>query len=374
MDWRRVAIRCVTGPVFLAVLARAEAGEAVVLRAGDGRFLRAAEDGSVRPGPWLPGEEETFELVPGEGDEVAIKAHHGRFLPADGREGTRLRPDCDGIDPGVRVEFALVPVGGNRVALKAHDGGGFVDFLDHDAKGPGAEAQDKPGPEETVEIFCVLQVPSLVCSGLALAIRGLVAEELADEEYDKVRKQRTRKYVELPAPTLRDLSRRKKHRVLSVTEEYHLKARLDAAPDVRISGMAYLKGYFEPGSGLLLFDAEARVPVAGRVRYKIPDVVSASTGYHTVVELSMMGEVRAEKSGDRLSLSPPELMDLRVKMHGLDLSNDVLHVVRRKIEDLANRELRRKKDEILRKANKTIARAVDATEFRHPLLEHLALP
>jgi hypothetical protein len=93
-----------------------------------------------------------------------------------------------------------------------------------------------------------------------------------------------------------------------------------------------------------------------------------------VVVLSAVGEVRTEKSGDGLSLHPPELLDLRVAMHRLDLSNDVLHVVRRGIEDLANHELRSRRAEIREKANKALAKAIEDVEFRHPLLSYLALP
>ena len=148
----------------------------------------------------------------------------------------------------------------------------------------------------------------------------------------------------------------------------------DCTPEIRIARVPCLKGYFEPGVDLLMFDVRASVPVSGRVRYKIPDALSASTGYRTVVALSAVGEVRAEKSAEGPSLNPPELVDLRVRMHRLDLSNDVLHVVRRGIEELANHELRDRRAEIRQKANKAIAKAIEEVDFRHPLLSHLGLP
>ena len=159
-----------------------------------------------------------------------------------------------------------------------------------------------------------------------------------------------------------------------MTEEYHLKARLDGEPSIEITQMVYLKNRFGRGSGLLMFAVRAGVPVHGRVRYKIPGTLSASTGFRTVVELDVVGEVGAEKSGDEVSLSPPELLELRVRTHGLDLSNDVLQVVRRGIEDLINRELRRKNDRIRRQANKSLHKALQTRQFRHPLFRYLGLP
>ncbi len=368
------AIGLLWGAVLLAVPAAAGAGQRVALKAGNGRFLRAADDGSVRADRLLPGEQETFELVPCEDDHFVLKARDGRFLTADGWDATRLRADSPRTEPGDRETFALVHVGENRVGMKARHFRDFVVFVGNSANRSDEDSQGGPGPGQTVEIFHVSEIPSWLCTGLATAIRGLVIEELAEEEYDKIRTKKKVKYIELPAPTLRNLRRKKRHRVLSMTEEYHLKARLDGAPSIRIARMPYLKGYFEPGFGLLTFDVQAAVPVSGRVRYKIPDALSASTGYQTVVWLSMLGEVRVEKSGDELSLSPPELVNLRVEIRGLDLSNDVLHVARRGIEDLANRELRHKNDHIRQKANKAISKAIQTTEFRHPLLRYLALP
>jgi hypothetical protein len=267
-----------------------------------------------------------------------------------------------------------VPIDGNRAAFKPGDGSEFVTIVDDNAKGPKATSAEKPGPGHTVEVFRAVEVPELVCTALGVAIAGLAEEELEGEEYVKTRKRKTRKYVDLPAPTFRNLGRMKRHRVVSFTEEYFVQARLDGTPEVRITRMTFLGGHFEPESGLLLFGAEARLPVAGRVRYKIPDAVSASTGYAMRVDLDMQGEVRVQKSDDGPSLNPPELRQLRVEMRQLELSNEVLHTVRHAIEDLANHELRRKRDEIRRKANRAIAKAVEKTEFRLPLLEHIALP
>ena len=415
MGGMRPAIARLTAAVLLALLASAEAGEKVALRATGGRFLRTAEDGTVRADRLIPGNEETFEWIAGEHGQVMLKAHNGRFLRAcpenagvpppggRGRENrhgspaeagtpttgnrisghplsvarpraSRLRADGPMAEPGDRETFNLVQVGGNRVGLKARHSGDFVVFLNRNGKTSGDSSPDAPGPDQTVEVYRISEVPAFVCTGLGLAIQSLVVKELEGEQYDKIRTKKRREYIELPAPTLRDPGRKKKHRLLSVTEQYHVQARLDGTPDVRIERVPCLKGHFQPGVDLLMFDVRASVPVSGRVRYKIPNALSASTGYRTVVALSAVGEVRAEKSDDGLSLNPPELLDLRVEASRLDLSNDVLHAVRRGIEDLANHELRSRRADIRAKANKAIAKAIEDVDFRHPLLSFLALP
>ncbi len=369
----RPAIPWFTAAIVLALLASAEAGDKVALRTTGGRFLRAAEDGTLRADRWIPGEEETFEWIPGEDGQVALKGCNGQFVSAAGPRARRLRADGPPTEPGDRETFTLVHVGGNSVGMKARQSDELVLFFDSDAKPSDDCPADAPSPGQTVEVFHISEIPAFVCTGLGLAIQSLVVKELEGEEYDKIRSKKRREYIKLPAPTLRNPGRKKRHRVLSMTEEYHVQARLDGTPDIRIARVPCLKGYFEQGVDLLMLDVRATVPVAGRVRYKIPHALSASTGYRTVVALSAVGEVRAEKSGEGPSLNPPELVDLRVEMHRLDLSNDVLHVVRRGIEDLANRELRSRRAEIREKANKAIAKAIEDVEFRHPLLSYLGL-
>ena len=68
------------------------------------------------------------------------------------------------------------------------------------------------------------------------------------------------------------------------------------------------------------------------------------------------------------------MLDLEVTIRSLDLSNDVLSVARRPIEDAINRELREKKDRIRDRANKAIRKAVDDGKFRHPALRWLGVP
>jgi hypothetical protein len=414
MDGIRPSIPRLAAAILLALLASAEADEKVALRTTGGRFLRTAEDGTLRPDRRIPGEEETFEWVPGKDGQVVVKVHNGRLLrarpehvgvpPSGGRgrenrrgspaeAGTpttgnrisgrplsvtgpganRLRTDGPTTGPGGPETFTLVHLGGNRVAMKAVSSGELVVFASGDASASHQRRLDAPRPDQTVEVFRISQMPPFVCAGLGLAIQTLVVEELEGEQYNKVRTNKRREYIELPAPTLRNPRRKKKHRVLSMTEEYHVKARLDGVPDVQITRLPCLQGYFDPGVDLVMFDVRARVPIAGRVRYKIPDALSASTGYRTVVALSAVGEVRVENRGEESSLNPPELIDLRVEMHRLDLSNDVLQVVRRGIEDLANRELRSRRAEIRQKANRAIAKAIREVDLRHPLLSSLGL-
>ena len=366
---RVMACFCVMGALGWG---SAEAGQKVALRATGGRFLRAAQEGAVRADRLVPGEQETFELLPCENGRIALKAANGRFLvPAD-QDRPALRADSRRAEPGDRESFLLVPAGGNRTAVKAHRSGDFIVFGPTSTLAARRRRPDKPGDEQLVEIYHVAEVPPAIRSALALAIRGLVIQELADKEYDKVRTRKREEFVELPAPTLRNPRRKKKHRVLSMQEEYHLRARLDGLPEIQIVRMPWLRGYSEEGTGLVMLEVRAMVPVAGRVRYKIPDALSASTGFRTVVELAVAGQMRSEKSDDEVSLKVPEVLELRVELRRLDLSNDVLQVVRKGIEDLVNDELRKSRDRICEKANKAIRKAIEDVKVRHPLVRYLS--
>src|SRR4030042_624801 len=87
--------------------------------------------------------------------------------------------------------------------------------------------------------------------------QGIVAEELRGKPNDKVRSRKVERFVDLPAPTLRDPRRTKSHRVLSMIEEYHVKAELDGQPEIRIARMPTLRGYRDPSVNLLLFEVKA---------------------------------------------------------------------------------------------------------------------
>jgi len=312
--------------LFLAAAGTsARAGEKVVLRASGGQFLRPAGGGTVLADRLFPAERETFELLSSEGDSVSLRTHDGRVVLVHGVRGAAGREDPD-------------------------------------------------GPRPAVEIYRAGEVPSTVRSALPPLIVGLVVQKLDGEEYDKIESRRKKKYIELPAPTLRDPGRKKKHRVLSYREEYRVQARRAGEPEVRITHMPHLKGHFDRGSSVLMFVVEASIPVKGRVNYKIPDRLSASTGFTTTVELSMVGEVRVEKSKDRVSVKPPEVLDIRIALRGLDLSNDLLNAARRPIEDVINRQIRKKNARIRQQANETLSKAVEAREFRHPFLRFVTLP
>jgi hypothetical protein len=228
--------------------------------------------------------------------------------------------------------------------------------------------------DRAVEVFRLDEVPPALRSALGLAIRTAVVMELSDEEYSKVRKRKRQEYVDVPAPTLRKPLRTKPRRVLSMDEEYDLRARLDGPPTIDITDMPSLADYDRPERGLLMFVVRARVPVRGEVRYKVPDVVSASTGYRAEVGLSLVGQIRADRVDGEPTLGPPEVLDLEVTIRSLDLSNDVLSVARRPIEDAINRELHERKDRIRDRANKAIRKAVDDGKFRHPALRWLGVP
>ena len=219
-----------------AGVAAAETGEKVALRTADGRFVRTAGDGTVRPDRFLPGDEERFELRPGDAGHVSLKAANGRFLTAVDHDARRLRADSPRSAPADRETFQVVPVEGNRVALKAR---GYRDFLVFSAaRGALQPSADKPRPEEIVEIF-------------------------------------------------------------------------------------------------------------------------------------RAGEIRTEKSDDRLSLGSPELREAHVELQGLHLSNDLLDAAREPIEDIVNHELRHNQERIRQQANKSLAKAMKSREFHNPLLRFL---
>ncbi|HUT13584.1 MAG TPA: hypothetical protein VMY42_24060 [Thermoguttaceae bacterium] len=371
----RLAARSIFLTLVLTLMPTSvQAGEKVVLRTPGGRFLRAAEDGTVRVDSDFPTDGETFELVPCENGHLALKAGDGRFLVAEGRDARTLRADSPRVEPGDRETFLPISAGENRLAMKARNYRDFIVFDPAATQTAEPDDPDAPAAGETVEIYRVSQIPAAIRMTLAAVVRSLVIEELKDEQYEKIKTKKREKYIELPAPTIRDPGRKKRHRVLSMEDEYQIYAQLDGAPTIKILEMPYLKSYPQPGTGVLMFVVEAELPVRGLVRYKIPDLVSASTGFRTRVALSLVGEIRAKKSDDGVSLESPEVLRMRVELRSLDLANDVLNVLRRQIEDLLNDELRDRNARILQQANQSLAKAVAAREFRHPVLRYLAFP
>jgi hypothetical protein len=397
------------------------AGDHVAFQAPGGRFLRAAADGTIRADRLLPGEEETFDLTRCEDGRVALRTRDGRLLvaakrdPSQGSGGLELRSlpprsfdpktpksASERAEPDDRATFVLVPAGGNRVTIRAGQAGDFIVWrgsvgqasagsgdprrapagagsgdahtapsgdartapIQLDATHIQLDATGEAADAHVVRMYRVAEVPSVIRSALTVALRTLVIKELADKEYDKVRIRKRQTHVDLPAPTLDDPGRKKKLRLLSTQEEYHLQARLDGRPDIQIVRMPCLRGYHEKGTGLVMLALRASLPVAGRVGYKIPKLVSASTGFRGVVELAMVGQMRLGKSETSGSLCPPEVLELDVQIRRLDISNDVLQLSRGRIEDLVNRELHEKRDRIARKANDAIRKSVEQGKVR----------
>lgn len=356
------------------LLGMAAAGETVAVRLNKGRFLQVKTDGTVRAERFFPDKEEMFELVARGERQIGLKAANGRYLVRQDMLGRTLWAASTASEPGEWETLTLVPVDGNRVAIKTTGAGGFVVFDRSAAPAPATAAPDQPCDAQTVELCRVTELPESLRSTLSSLIGGLIAQELKDKEYNKTRTRKKERFLELPAPTFRDLQRKKPRRLLSLTEQYQITARLDGTPQITIGRMVFLDGYLQPGSGRLLFTLEATLLVQGRVRYQIPDLMSASTGFRATVNLWAVGEVAAKKSSGKSPLSAPELVSLEIQVRRLDLSNDLLNLGRALIEDLVNHELRDNEPRIRQKANDAIRKAMEAHPIRLPLLKYLGFP
>jgi hypothetical protein len=369
LTWIAVALGPTPG------LAAEKPAEKVTLRAASGQYLGLAEDGTLHATRTFPSAGETLELVHGEGDTVSLKAANGRWLTADLRDKRFLRADNPHGEPGERGTFLLVPQEENRVGVRVRGLHDFLVFqLEKNAKQPPGKSADKPNRDETVELYRVVQMPKPLCETLGTLVTGLAEEELAKKEYDKTRVRKTEKFADLPAPTLKEPLRTKRQRVLSVTDEYRVQAALEGQCKIEFAEMTYLGGYLDRGQARLAFAVRAEFPVRGHVRYRLPDVASASTGFRTLVRLRLVGDIGVKKSSEEFSLSPPEVREIRVELDRLDLSNDILQTLRGPIEDVINRELRHNEPQMREKANQAIAKAFKAKQLHHPLLQFLALP
>jgi hypothetical protein len=366
---------CLSLQALLLILsAWAPAAEKVALRAGNGRFLRADKDGFLRPDAQYPAENESFELIARGTDEIALKGPGDRFLVANQRDGRTPRLGSARAQPGDAETLQIVRAGGNGVALRSIASKALLAF---------------PAPGETVEIYRIRKLPAVLQTALPTTVRGLAEKELAGKQYDKTRTHKKEKYIDLPAPTLHDPKRKKRHQVLGVTEESRVQAQLDGPIDIRIPAMLLLARWDAPversgdsasrepapqgGPGLVLLAIEARLPLRGRVQYKVDDVASASTGYRAAVQLSAVAQVRARRSGGDVMLSPPEVIDLHVSVSRLELSNDLLDAARRQVEQFINRELRHNEARIREKANGALQKAVSSRDVRMPLLGYLGV-
>jgi hypothetical protein len=364
-------------PVIWAatVAAVAVAEESVVLRAADGRFLREADDGAVRADPLVPGPCETFQLLQSGKDRIALKTPRGRFLAVAGPTGQTLRAAGLQAKPGQAETFLLVPAAGSRVALKTA-AGRWVVFQEAKAgANPAPQGpNDKPRPEQLVEIYRAMEIPSAIQTALGAAVNALVKEELSGKEYDKTESRLKETYVELPAPTLRDLKRKRRERLWAVREETRIQARLEGQPAIRITAMPYLRSGSGPETRLLMFAASAEVPVSGRVGVKLGDAPKAAANFRTVAVMDVAGQVRVEKSDERMTLRPPEVLKVEIALRNLDISNDLINAAREPIQDIINQEIRKQHGRILEQANRSIRKAFEGREFRHPLLRYLGLP
>ena len=345
--------------------------QAVALRIAGAKYLKATPDGTLKAERFCPTSEEVFQLVPRDGGEISLKTAAGRVLVFDAPSGG-LRAAPPTGQPGRVETFTVVPAEGNRVALKPHGLREFVAW-----EGPADARRGAPGgprPTQTVELFHAVEMPAAIRTSLASLVDSRLSEELAGKSYDQVRSRKNEKFIELPDPTLRDPLHTKSVRVFSTVEEYRIQARLDGKSELQITNLAYLIGYQDRGVSMLLVAVRARLPVQGRVSYKLPNVVSAGCGYRAVAAVTLVGEVRMAKSDETVKLQSPELRELHVQLTGLQLSNDVLNISRDLIEDLINHEIRKSEDKIRDEANRSLAKAVQAQEFNVAFLRFLGIP
>ncbi len=369
------AIRGSVVAAALALLAGiAAAEETVALRTPGGRFLGVEPGGRVTASRFVPGDRETFERHILDGGRIALKTQGGPFLAAAGPQGQVFALAREGADPGPPESFTLVPGEGGRAGLR-NASGRFMHFGDTAgaARGP-SPSPDKPGPGELADLFRVGDVPAAIQTALGAAAGALVMGELDGKGFAQTRSRLEETYVDLPAPTLKDLRRTRRHRLWTVREEYGIRARLDGQPRIRVLRMPYLRPAAGDGARLLMFAAAAEVPVAGRVSYQAGDSVRAAVNFGALVALDVSGQLRVDKAEGRVTIHAPEVLDLQVQVRKLEISNDVLNAVRRPIADAINHEVGRQHDRILEQANKSVAKAFDGKEIRHPLLEYLGLP
>jgi hypothetical protein len=327
--------------------------ETVVIRLVDGQFLGVAPDRLLRAHAGLPSPNDEFRRLPLAGDRSALATRDNRILAVD-RGLLALSAEPSAL-AGPASRLKIVPAEGSRVLLS-----------------PESMAGLPSGP--TVELYRIKELPATLRSVLSMVVQGLVVQELKDREYRKERTRQRQRYLDLPAPRLGDLKHTKRVRVLSTTETYEIKARLESTPKLEIGHLPYLGAYGRPTAGVLLFAVRTQVPVSGQVHYEIPKALSMTTGFRATVGLDARGQVGLEKSADELKMEPPKLLQLRVTVDRLDISNDLLNTARALIEDAINHELEKNEDRLREKANASIAKGMASREFHNPLLRFLSLP
>jgi len=356
------------------MLASAHGGQKLVIRAPNGRFLRADEKGLLHADRLVPGEDCTLELLEQHDGLIALKAPSGRFLLTEDRNARLLRADSPQVEPGQRETFSLISLENGRAALRTD---GFLDYVlfgNNVARLAAQPSGDQPRKEETIEIYHAGELPESLRTTFSTLVTEVVMDELGDEQYDKTTRRTKQEYIKLPAPTLRDLKRTKKHRILSVTQEHRVQAQLDGPVVIHLRKMPYLRSHTDREVKLLMFVVEATVPARGLVNYKIPRRLSATTKYQATAKLAIVGEFRVRQSGDQLTYDPPKLVDIQIDMQLRDLSNDILNAMRGEITKILNRELHKRRDRIHEQANRAIVKAVKDRDFQHPLLKYIKLP
>ena len=360
--------------VCLLVLAarglEAADGQKVVLRTSSGRYLRTEPDGSLRAKRWFPAEEETFQLVARDAGGVSLQDFRGRWLRLAGAAGRTLRAVAGPTGQALLVN----ETGEGRVTLQLAGAGRPLSFdVGSPLKSVGKPAE-KPVPEkgrseQTLEIYDTSEIPASLRSALASLVRGLLVEELHGKEYDKLTTHKHEASIDLP--TLRDLRQEKRHRLLSYEEQYQIKARLDGTPQIEILHMPYLENHVDRGSGRLIFVVRASLPVSGGVHYAIPKAVATSTGFHFIAHVALTGEICSGPSQASKMLGTPEIVEIHINVGKVEISNDLLNLGRKLIEDLINHELRRNEDRLRQQANDAIRKAFDSAQLHNPLLKFL---
>jgi hypothetical protein len=374
----RIALVC-----LLALATRgleAADGTKVVMRTSSGRYLRTDPDGSLRAQRWFPTEEETFQLVARDAGGVSLKDFRGRWLLLAGPAGRTLRAAAAPAGQPLLVS----ETGEGQATLQVPGAGRPLSFdigpaPKSEAKPAGKPAEkpaEKPAsekgrPEQTLEIYDANEVPASLRSTLASLVRGLVVEELRGKEYDKLTTHKRETSIDLP--TFRDPRQEKRHRLLSYEEQYQIKALLDGTPQIEILHMPYLENHVQRSSGRLIFVVQASVPVSGGVHYAIPRALAASTHFHFIAHLALTGEVCSRPSQAPKILSTPEIVEIHISLGKLEISNDLLNLGRKLIEDLINHELRRNEDRLRQQANDAIRKAFDSAQLHNPLLKFLGM-
>lgn len=360
--------------ILLTVARFVGADEPVVLRTPRGLFLRTAEDRTLRADRWLPGERETFHLLPLPDTAFAVQAFDGRLLWAEGPDARRLRADSPRADPGERETFVATAVAPGQAGWKPRGYREFIVFDPESLKPSPPTPPGKPRPGETVEVFRLTQVPPPMLATLSTALASLVTAELADKPYQTSQTRKHEQFIDVPAPTLKNLRQTRRVQVLATEEQYQLTAQLNGPPETQFTHLSLLKTAERPGLSVMLFALDARFPVRGRVQYRVPKVVDASTAYRTTVKIRLIGELQWEKSGDTLTLRPAAVRDVRIELGQIEISNDVLQVFHRQIRELINHEIGKNQPRIESQANEALTKAVGPAHLQSDFLQFIDLP